>query len=278
MTGKKITTITVDNQAQGMDSFLETVERVGSELMTVRHGRRDVAMTMAETVIRKTAQLALGGSSQSTRQFNEDQRRAAQARAHEIRMDVDYYTARKKQQAKEYAAYREVHGRDPLDFPHPDDIEIDPRRGVRIKGPIDHAEYTAMRHTQRTITACLWQEALDQRLRGIVIDEAPFGGMMVVAMLLNDTLPKRERRDDHALLQALMRHSRATKRALLTQTRAAWLDAGYVVARGAPSHDQNTITTLLTCAAQAMHIGQDPHRSREDKAQDIDQVIYDAFG
>ncbi|MEJ8561059.1 hypothetical protein QTO30_07355 [Yoonia sp. GPGPB17] len=246
---KKITKITVDDDG-GMNDFWEQVDAVGRTKITIQKDGRPTALSIEEAVLQKLAASALSGSIQSIRQFNELQRLAAEHKQREINRSVTTWRAIREAQRKRYVAHRREHGTEPRSFPHPDDIMIDERTGVQIIGPIDEDEYNDMRRTKRVIDVCLWQDALERPIRD---DDSPTGGLLL-AMLLNECLPRRERLSDADMMRKVMRREVMSKRQVLKEARQAWLDAGHVVKRGATFWSADTIVSLIKMLPDAARI------------------------
>lgn len=275
---KKITTITVDDTGPGMNPFWYGFEKIGLRTITVQKDGFPAEIIINDAVMHKLVETALKGSPQSIRQYNELQRIAAEKKQHDINQDVVDWQEIKLRQHKKYVDHNKAHGCDPLDFPHPDDIIIDKRDGVGIIGPIDHDEYAAMRHTQRIVDACLWQDALDHRIAGWSLDDGPKSGALLIATLMNDSLPAREQINDaHMNLRMMRRHGMA-KRQLLKETHQAWWDAGYAFKRGMRMRSIDEIKLLLTIVFGMLRIYRDPNLDEDAQTQAIDKLVYEQFG
>ncbi|WP_393933252.1 hypothetical protein [Yoonia sp. R2-816] len=216
---------------------------------------------------------ALHGSPQSIRQYNELRRLGAEKKQHDINRDVATAQRFKRAQQALHDQHIEEHGCEPLAFPHPDDIIIDPRDGVRVIGPCNHDEYVMMRNTQLVIDACLWQHALDQRVMGRGMDDTPASGALLVAMFLDETLPRREQISPSDMVLITMRREVMAKRQLLRETRQAWLDAGYIVKRGATMWSETRMKQILCMLPEAIRICNNPDIDEEEEMQALQDMI-----
>ncbi|MDX8354524.1 hypothetical protein [Cognatiyoonia sp. IB215182] len=269
---KKITKITIDDDG-GMNDFWELVEAVGRTKVTILMDGHPTEASIESAVLQKLASSALNGSVQSIRQFNELQRLAAENKQLDIKRSVTEWRAIKKAQLRKYADYRKIHGCEPLDFPHPDDIWIDDRTGVRILGPYDHDEYIAMRNTKRIIDACLWQDALERRMNGLHREDDPPSGGLLLAELLNQTLPRREQLRGGDIVFRMMRREALSQRQLLTKARQAWLDAGYIIKRGATLRSSCYILRILRMIPDAKRICDTDDLDDEQQMQALQDMI-----
>ena len=262
-----------DDDTPAMNAFWELVEALGKTRVTILKDGQPTETTIESAVVQRLAASALNGSVQSIRQYNELQRMAAENKQRDINRSVTQWRAIRKAQRQKYADHLKIHGCEPLDFPHPDDIWIDDRTGVQIRGPIDHDEYIAMRHTQRIIDACLWQDALERRINGLHREDDPPSGGLLLAMLLNETLPDREKLSGGDIVFRMMRREALSKRQLLREVRQAWLDAGYVIKRGAMLRSSSFISRFLRMIPDAKRICNNPDLDAEEQMQALQDMI-----
>ncbi len=262
-----------DDDTPAMNAFWELVDALGKTRVTIVKDGQPTEASIESAVLQRLAASALNGSVQSIRQYNELQRMAAENKQRDITRSVTEWRAFKQAQRERYADYRKEHGSEPLSFPHPDDIWIDDRIGVRIRGPIDHDEYIAMRHTKRIIDACLWQDALERRMNGLHReDDLPSSGLLL-AELLNQALPRREQLSGGDIVFRMMRREVLSKRQLLTEVRQAWLDAGYVVKRGATLRSSSYILRILRMLPDAARICDRPDLDAEEQMLALQDMI-----
>ncbi|MDX8355538.1 hypothetical protein [Cognatiyoonia sp. IB215182] len=243
-----------DDDTPAMNAFWELVEALGKTRVTILKDGQPTEASIESAVLQRLAASALNGSVQSIRQFNELQRMAAENKQRDINSSVTQWRAIRLAQRERFTNHIKKHGCEPLDFPHPDDIWIDDRTGVRIRGPLDYDDYIAMRHTQRIIDACLWQDALERRMNGLHREDDPPSGGLLLAELLNQTLPRREQLRGGDIVFRMMRREALSKRQLLTKARQAWLDAGYIIKRGATLRSSCYILRILRMIPDAKRI------------------------
>ncbi len=262
-----------DDDTPAMNAFWELVEALGKTRVTIQMDGRPAEISIETAVLQKLAASALSGSVQSIRQFNELQRLVAENKQRDINRSVTQWRAIREAQRERFTDHIRKHGCEPLDFPHPDDIWIDDRTGVQIRGPIDHDEYIAMRHTKRIIDACLWQDALERRINGLHReDDLPSSGLLL-AELLNQALPRREQLSGGDIVFRMMRREALSKRQLLTEVRQAWLDAGYVVKRGATLWSADAIARLIKLLPDAARICDTDDLDEEEQMQALQDMI-----
>ncbi|MDX8355191.1 hypothetical protein [Cognatiyoonia sp. IB215182] len=184
---------TPDDDTPAMNAFWELVDALGKTRVTIVKDGQPTEASIEAAVLQKLAASALNGSVQSIRQYNELQRRAAENKQRDINSTVTQWRAIRLAQRERFTDHIEKHGCEPLDFPHPDDIWIDDRIGVQIRGPIDNDEYITMLNTKRIIDACLWQDALERRINGLHREDDPPSGGLLLAEPHNQALPRREK-------------------------------------------------------------------------------------
>lgn len=120
-------------------------------------------------------------------------------------------------------------------FPHPDDIVIDPERGVRFIGPLDQAEQDRLEETLRMRDLLILQYALDRRLcdwdEGADPLDKPTSAL-AIALNFNDHVPERYRYDDARLTFMMSSATSRSKRELLKAVYAGWRELGASPRRG----------------------------------------------
>lgn len=123
----------------------------------------------------------------------------------------------------------------PEPLPHPDDIIIDPKRGVRFTGPVTEAEVEKVRETCRFRDQFLLQGELDRRLSDVPVDadvlDRPETSFLF-AFVLNDTVPARFRLNDAQIIWMGMCNERMSKRRLLKDVHRGWRALGKRIPRG----------------------------------------------
>ncbi|MFG5380844.1 hypothetical protein [Yoonia sp. R2-816] len=263
----------LDDDTPAMNAFWELVEALGKTKVTIVKDGQPTEASIESAVLQRLAASALKGSVQSIRQFNELQRMAAENKQRDINSSVTQWRAIRQAQRERFTDHMKKHGCEPLDFPHPDDIWIDDRTGVQIRGPIDHDEYITMLNTKRIIDACLWQDALERRMNGLHREGAPPSGGLLLAELLNQALPRREQLRGGDIVFRMMQREALSKRQLLTEVRQAWLDAGYVIKRGATLRSSSYILRILHMLPDAKRICDTDDLDEEQQMQALQDMI-----
>ena len=227
------------------------VERLGEQTVTVRQNGQAVEMPTTEAVLLKQIATAISGSPHAQRQYLESVRFAEEARAKQVAAENESWRSIRRHHLRAYADHREVFGTDPELFPHPDDIEIVEGRPVRVLGPINKAEFDAVRRILCQIMALLHQDALNRARAGRRKYPASIpGDCYSIAVLLNEMVPRRLGRSDDYIIARRMELSGQSVRELLKGTRAAWSAAGHDVARGgrAPSSEEMLLAARMAAA------------------------------
>jgi hypothetical protein len=129
---RKITRIVTEEADVGMTSFWEEAERSFEQTITVTQNGLPTELSMVQAVMQTLIKSALKGSPQSLRQVTELSRLTAEARKREILEEISQWEVIQGRQYQKYKAHRAAHGFDPMDFPHPSDIVLDRKSGVRI--------------------------------------------------------------------------------------------------------------------------------------------------
>jgi hypothetical protein len=276
---KRVTRITTEEPSIGITPFWDAVEKIGTQEITVNVNGGSSKMTLVEAGIAKLSQSALKGSPHSMRQFNKLQRENAELRKKEIDDECATWSEIQAYQYKEYARHRAVHDTDPLDFPHPDDIYIDPKQGVSIRGPINMDAYREMLTLIAKIDAYLWQDALEAVLDGRKSDargqlRSPF----LLAIALNGGLPRRLRLTKDELCNTAAERSRRTKRQLLKETHQAWCRAGDDIPRGTRLPSVGHTMKMMMLLNDAARIAIDKKIDRAEKERQLDELVQDTYG
>lgn len=124
---------------------------------------------------------------------------------------------------------------DPEILPHPDDIRVDPEKGILIIGPVTPEDLAACRRTAATRDAWILQAAHERQAAGLSPvpspdDPAPI--CLRMSEVCNRTLPPSLRLSSE---EAVERHRAACamkQRERLKALRAAWRAAGQPLPRG----------------------------------------------
>ena len=124
----------------------------------------------------------------------------------------------------------------PAHLPHPDDVVLDPERGVRFVGPFTEEGRALIEENARVRDALIMQDALDWRLAGKTdginsLDQS--GGALVLAHILNDALPERYRLSENLMIIRPSRYTAWSKRRLLKEVHRGWRSLGIRAHSGA---------------------------------------------
>jgi len=185
-------------------------------------------------VIRKQFATALAGNAYSLKHVIQRhdwaERERRQYRMNEIEIWQEYI-AEKRQLIAEAQTKGEP---EPIVLPHPDDVVIDYEKGVRFIGPFDEATLASLNESLKIRDTLIMQDALDQRASdantvGGVLDRS---GALLLALMLNDHMPRRHRLSDVELQMRAMRYGGTPKRELLKLVYQGWRKLGKPVSRG----------------------------------------------
>ena len=246
----KVTRIVTEEADASFTPFDALAQQFFEGKTTVRIEGQSQEMSRSEIALHAQFKSATEGSPQSIRQFIELMSLVSQKRAAEVRAEVEWWTAFMVNQKARFARHVAEFGVEPLEFPHPDDIVIDPDKGVVFHGPLDDEQHKQLLNTQHMIEACLLQDALETRLD----QNDEITGAALLAHVLNEMLPKRLQQCDVQITLRAMRLQGLPKRELLKQTRAAWRTADVSLPRGARFLSLNTVKRLTTLAYKATAI------------------------
>ncbi|MFT5624403.1 MAG: hypothetical protein ACI8Z0_000898 [Lentimonas sp.] len=270
---RKITRIVTEEADVGMTSFWEEAERSFEQTITVTQNGLPTELSMVQAVMQTLIKSALKGSPQSLRQVTELSRLTAEARKREILEEISQWEVIQGRQYQKYKAHRAAHGFDPMDFPHPSDIVLDRKSGVRIVGPTNLEEYEAVQNSLRVVDACLWQDAMDQKQQ---TRDGPSGAHLI-ATVLNNTIPRRLRLTDDVIINRLMQRAIVSSRELTKETRVAWARAGRTVARGQAMPDLEKSKTLIKVAIASLDLVMKDGLHGEELNRGIEEIVFKRF-
>ena len=125
----------------GMDMPFTDMMKQTHDFITSRRRIRTSAGTEVvlnyEIMQRKQFESGVAGNSVSQRDFIDRGERAERALVEHVKQQCALWTHIKEQQQKILCDMQASGSTDPGPLPHPDDILIDPRKGVQILGPMD---------------------------------------------------------------------------------------------------------------------------------------------
>lgn len=123
----------------------------------------------------------------------------------------------------------------PKPHSHPDNVVIDPERGVRFVGPTDERQAVQLEEALKVRDILLMQDALDQRLSGDLdgdgLASRP-GTALLLSLKLIDTAPDRFKLRDTVITIRMMRYAATPKRQLLKVLYRGWRALGADFPRG----------------------------------------------
>lgn len=252
----------------------DAVLKFGQESVRVRSGETTKEITRNEAVFAKTFDSATKGSPHAQRHYLDRVNAAVEKRQKQVADDITSWTAHITRSRKRLEMARENSEPEPEILPHPDDIELDPRKGVRFRGPVDRAELEQIRNLALQRDALLYQYALERRLdKCRKPPEFCKGDAYSLAVLYNGLIPKRFRLSDNEFIDRNMRYRGISKRELLKKTRAAWVACGlHDVKRGARLLPPDKMMVVLDAFKQIL---KELHASNYDPGQ-IDQIANNA--
>ncbi|MER8848553.1 DUF5681 domain-containing protein [Mesorhizobium australicum] len=131
----------------------------------------------------------------------------------------------------------------PTILPHPDDVVADAATGPRFLGPVDKDEQRELERTLQMRETLIMQDALDHKSTSRP-DGRQFtdpGAAMVMAMLLEKSIPPRLRLTDIDWIHRQFKYEAFSKRTLLKLLFTAWRQVGRPRPRGYLSLDLRVV-------------------------------------
>ena len=260
-----------------MGDYDERAKRMALQKLRVTKDGKSIEMDAVEAVMSKQLTGALNGSVIAQREFLSASRTALAAHEAEIADDCQFWAAVK---ARNQAFIADAHTRGtptPRVLPHPDDIVIDAKTGVRIIGPRDAASSAAFDASLRLRDALYLQQAMEDALDGKPLMERPSSGTpLITAMLINRYLPPSLKASPRDECDQIWEYTRRTKRTLLVDCRAAWRAAGVAMTRGKrlPPRDRffPEFDLFMAFGITTITAGND-----RDAANDAEQTLIEDF-
>lgn len=199
----------------------------------VREGGENRLMKTIDAIYRARSAAALKGNAYAQRHAIDHYERAEYERRREIAREVEVWQHYIEQKRKEMAEAAAQGNQIPAPLPHPDDVVIDRKSGVRVTGPVCEEDVERMNETLKFRDVLLLQNALDRRLFEHVEDrlDGP-GTAYVFANIMNRAVPKRFRLSDSQIANQIILFDCLPKRELLKRTYRAWRVLGVKVRRG----------------------------------------------
>jgi hypothetical protein len=215
-------------------------------LVTVREGETVHQITQIDAVHRAQYTSAVRGSAYAQKNIIERYERARRERCREIEARNEIWSAYVDRTREEIAA-AEKRGVDISHIlPHPDDVVIDPQKGVSFIGPWDDASLARLQETIAWRDMLMIQDIWDVRAgRGEGEHSLTLAG--VLALSLNNGVPARHRLDEVGFLMRRSRLEETSKRELSRLLFRSWKRLGI---RWTPERRLPSIIAFMRFAAQ----------------------------
>lgn len=248
------------------------VARVAKERHKVRTPNGTTEMTTEEAIFRKEVETATRGSPLAQRAALQRMHDAVAREAARVEEECKKWTRFKEIQAAKLAAAKKAGPSAPRVLPHPEDIIIDPETGGDCIGPWDEDHYARCFHARVSLLeALMFQQALEYHLDPVEFETGKLDGALVVALVVNRSLPPSLRKDENVMFWRIDVLSRHSKRWLLKETRAAWQRAGSPRPRGHRFPLRDHIVALIGAVSE--HLKRKAEAGDDPKA--LDRVYWD---
>jgi hypothetical protein len=209
--------------------------REAERKVTIREGAETRLVSAIEAAMLAQFKAAAGGNAYAQKHLIERYLRAKAEKQREIDEEVafwEFYVAFYREAIAEASRKGEP---PPSPLPHPDDVVIDPDKGVRFIGPFDEESAARLEENLKFRDACLMQDALDRRSAAAggnekLSDKQTFA--LLGAKAMNQSVPLRFRLSDSEMIMKLLRYEHTPMRTLLKDVRAAWHALGVKPRRG----------------------------------------------
>jgi hypothetical protein len=197
----------------------------GDRVVKLNESGTSSDISMLEAVVRSVGHSAVKGNAYAARTFLQHFDRAEAERKAIIAQDVAWWTDMAQKLRDLHELYR-AQGKPPPDIlPHPDDIVIDPAKGVRFIGPTTREELARMEDTLAHRDMLIIQHAWEVK-HGRGEGQARATSPLLIAMVLERAVPQRHRLDTVALVMRLDRWERTSKRELRKTLFRGWKALG----------------------------------------------------
>ena len=208
--------------------MLNAVLNGAKKTVNMREGNKVTELAIPNALVEALFASALKGNARSLGMAIDLVRTTDTARMREINRRNELWENYQSKTRAAIAAAKE-HGHPVPEFlPHPDDIVIDRDNGPRFLGPFDEDELKMTRETQSFCEVLIMQDELDQRST-VRLDGQPLkepGAALLLATMLNNTLPPRLQLSSVDIIMKQMRVERMTKRELLKSLYHSWRTLG----------------------------------------------------
>jgi hypothetical protein len=203
--------------------------------ITIKEGGKPFQISAKEAVMRAQVATAIRGSAYAQKNVLEQIERLEREEQREIAQSHDIWRRYIAHHRAEIAAAQRRGMTIPNPLPHPDDILIEPGLAVRIDGPLDTEDVSRLDEFCRLRSTLLLQDELDRRLASLNMQDLRRengSGALLLAVLINNALPRRWQMTNVAMIQEQMRYQTSAKRDLLKTLYRRWRALGFNVSRG----------------------------------------------
>lgn len=199
----------------------------------VREGDAYSEISAAHALVRAIFNTALKGHPYAQRTLVERLDRLEREEAREIAEEHAFWEDYQDRCRGEFEAARKAGKTLPIALPHPDDIVIERGQHVRFVGPLDEEEAAKFDGYCRLRDVLILQDAFDCSAHEAKGGERS-GGALLMAVIMNDALPKRLQISDAAFTRRMMQHEATSRRQLLKTVFQSWRALGVHRPRGMP--------------------------------------------
>jgi len=203
----------------------------------IRDGDGHSQISAVEGLIRAVFASALKGHPYAQRTLLEKLDRVEREEAREIAEEHAFWEDYQDHCRSRVGAVRETGEVIEPVLPHPDDVVIEPGRRVRFVGPLNEAQAVKFEEYCRLRDALILQDALDQKLSqasGTRRSAERPGGALLLAVVINNLLPKRLQVAEGLLTRRMLQLEAASRRQLLKDAFQSWRVLGVSRQRGLP--------------------------------------------
>ncbi len=257
----------------------QVLEAAAQEVSVKRNGGTE-RITAAEAVVQKTIASAISGSPHAQRHVLDRLNQAEAARQAQIDEEIAFWAREKAQRARLFAEHRKTHGEDPLIFPHPDDIEINPGVGVRLVGPRSLEEHHALQNRLKEREALLMTVALEEKQRHRAEPgrkksppTSELGDAFSMATILNQGLPPRLRWKEGEAAFAIVTYKALPQRELRKRIHQTFKAAGHAHKRGQDLLPPDKMRDLMRALLEVDMLAKEPDLSDREREARIEEIL-----
>ncbi len=241
---------------------------------SVRSGGITERLTIFEILFRKQVESGLAGSPIAQWDSLRRAEIAVHARRLQIEVECEVWQRIKAENQQIIDQARAAKTPIPRVPPHPDDIFIDWKNGVRVVGPRSEEQWKTYDGQVRFRDALFLQQAMEDADNGVPVGDRPSkGAALVLAIYINDKLlPPSLRLSVVDVLDKTFSLLRLTRREALVRCRETWRTMGLRAARGKRFGTVETLLPMLD-AVGSMVVA---HSNRDDDPLGYEEAILTA--